>query len=109
MSEIPLVSIIITSYNYELYIKETINSALNQTYSNIEVIVVDDGSKDDSPNIIAEFGNQIIPILKINGGQASAFNAGFNTSKGEIVIFLDSDDVLLPTAIERVVTFFNDS
>jgi glycosyltransferase involved in cell wall biosynthesis len=105
----PLVSIVIDNYNYGRFLKEAIDSALNQTYQNKEIIVVDDGSTDNSPEIILEYGNKIIPIFKKNGGQASAFNAGFRESSGDIVIFLDSDDVLLSTAIEKAVEGFDSS
>ena len=108
MSAAKLASIIITNYNYGHYLKEATDSALSQTYPNTEVIVVDDGSTDNSRQIIASYGNQIIPVLKENGGQASAFNAGFMPSLGEVICFLDSDDVLLPTAIEQAIEFFHD-
>jgi glycosyltransferase involved in cell wall biosynthesis len=98
-----LVSIVITSYNYGHFLKQAIGSALNQTYPNIEVIVVDDGSKDNSREVIDGYGNKIISIFKENGGQASAFNAGFKLSKGEAICFMDSDDLLLPTAIEKAM------
>jgi glycosyltransferase involved in cell wall biosynthesis len=103
----PLVSILITSYNYGLYLKEAINSALNQTYPNTEVIVVDDGSTDNSREIIESYKNKIISIYKENGGQASAFNAGFAVSQGKIICFLDADDVWLPQKVEKVVEAFN--
>lgn len=99
----PFVSIIISSYNYGRFLKDAIDSALNQTYGNTEVIVVDDGSTDNSRAIMASFGNRIKPVLKENGGQASAFNSGFSVSKGDIIIFLDSDDRLCPNAVEEVV------
>ena len=102
----PLVSILINNYNYELYLKEAITSALNQTYPNTEVIVVDDGSSDSSREIIASYQNKIIPVYKENGGQASAINAGFAVSRGEIVCLLDSDDVWLPQKVEKVVEAF---
>ena len=104
-----LVSIIISSYNYAPYLNAAIDSALNQSYSNIEVIVVDDGSKDDSPKIISGYGNKIISILKENGGQASSMNAGFKASHGEIIIFLDSDDTLYPDAVENIVPHFENA
>src|SRR5712692_386616 len=100
------VSIIVNNYNYGRFLKEAIDSALNQSYPNVEVIVVDDGSTDHSRGIIASYGDRIIPVLKENGGQGSAFNAGFAVSRGEVVFFLDSDDMLLPTAVERAVTLF---
>ncbi len=99
----PLVSIIIDNYNYSQFLPEAIDSALSQTYPNIEVVVVDDGSTDNSQEIIASYGKKIVPLLKKNGGQASALNAGFRVSQGEIVIFLDADDYLFLHAVEQVV------
>lgn len=101
-----LVSIIINNYNYDRFLSGAIDSALCQSYRPIEVIVVDDGSSDNSRAVIAGYGNRVIPVLKENGGQASAFNAGFACSQGEIVIFLDADDVLLPHVVEHVVAVF---
>ena len=98
-----LVSIIINNYNYDRFLAEAIDSALNQSYEQIEVIVVDDGSTDNSRQIIAEYGDCIIPILQPNGKQAAAFNSGFARSKGEIIIFLDSDDFLYPQAVAKIV------
>lgn len=97
------VSIIINNYNYGHFLREAIDSSLNQTYSNCEVIVVDDGSKDRSHHIITGYGDRILSVLKQNGGQASALNAGFEASSGKIVIFLDADDYLLPQAVARIV------
>ena len=101
-------SIVISSYNYARYLSEAIDSALMQTCPDTEVIVVDDGSIDNSREIIAAYGSRIIPVLKQNGGQASALNAGFTVSRGEALLFLDSDDVLLPTAVERAVACLRD-
>jgi glycosyltransferase involved in cell wall biosynthesis len=101
MSRLPLASVIINNFNYGRFLNEAIDSALAQTYSRTEVIVVDDGSADNSQDIIVSYGERIIPILKENGGQASALNAGLATSRGELVCFLDSDDILLPTAVEK--------
>jgi glycosyltransferase involved in cell wall biosynthesis len=98
-----LVSIIINNYNYDRFLAEAINSALNQSYKQIEVIVVDDGSTDNSRQIIAEYGDRIISILQPNGKQAAAFNSGFARSQGEIIIFLDSDDYLYPQAVAEIV------
>ena len=100
---LPVVSIVINNYNYGRFISQAIDSALNQTYSNTEVVVVDDGSTDNSREIIASYGDRIIPILKDNGGHGSTFNAGLAASRGEIIIFLDSDDYLFPDTVERVV------
>ena len=105
MSTHPLVSIIINNYNY---IREAIDSALQQSYDLTEVIVVDDGSTDDSPSIISSYGSEIKSILKPNGGQGSAFNEGFAMSRGEIIVFLDADDCLLPHAVEIIMHAFEE-
>jgi len=103
----PLVSIIINNYNYEQFLSDAINSALNQTYPHIEVIVVDDGSTDNSNQLINSYGNKIIQVFKENGGQASALNAGFAASQGDIICFLDADDIFLPEKVTEVVSCFN--
>jgi glycosyltransferase involved in cell wall biosynthesis len=103
----PLVSIIINNYNYARYLPRAIDSALAQTYSPCEVIVVDDGSTDGSAEVIARFSARIRPLLKENGGQSSALSAGFAASQGEIVVFLDADDLLEPHALVEIVSAFN--
>src|SRR5262245_3573828 len=109
MSRLPLASIIVNNYNYGRFLRGAFDSTLAQAYPNKEVIVVDDGSTDESREIIASYGNQIIPVLKENGGQASAFNAGFAVSRGESVLFLDSDDLLLPSTLEKAVPLLDDA
>ncbi|HEX8831207.1 MAG TPA: glycosyltransferase, partial [Longimicrobium sp.] len=99
----PRVSIVVNNYNYGRFLAEAIDSALAQTYPGVEVVVVDDGSTDDSREVIARYADRVLPVLKENGGQASAFNAGFARSSGDIVFFLDADDVLLPEAVAEVV------
>jgi glycosyltransferase involved in cell wall biosynthesis len=99
----PLVTILVNNYNYGQYLSQAIDSALNQTWARCEVVIVDDGSTDDSASIIASYGRSVISILKANGGQGSTFNSGFQASRGEIVCFLDSDDVFLPDKVEHVV------
>ncbi|WNZ47626.1 glycosyltransferase [Leptolyngbya boryana CZ1] len=105
---LPLVSIVINNCNYASFLRDAIDSSLNQTYSNCELIVVDDGSTDNSKAIISEYGRRILPLFKQNGGQASALNAGFRQSQGEIVIFLDADDYLFPNAVEQVVRMWHE-
>ncbi len=102
-----LVSIIVNNYNYERFLRAAIDSALAQTYRSVEVIVVDVGSTDQSRATIDRYGDQITAVLKSNGGQSSALNAGFAHSHGDLVIFLDADDVLLPHAAQSVVVAFN--
>jgi glycosyltransferase involved in cell wall biosynthesis len=105
----PLVSIVIGNYNYDRFVGQAIESTLNQTYDNVEVIVVDDGSKDQSRKVISSYDNRIIPIFKENGGQPSTYNAGFAASQGEIICFLDSDDLFVPEKVEKVVQVFQSS
>jgi glycosyltransferase involved in cell wall biosynthesis len=104
-----LVSIIIDNYNYQDYVSAAIESALTQTYRACEVIVVDDGSTDLSRKAIESFGDKIQPVFKPNGGQASAFNAGYSAAKGDILCFLDSDDIFLPSKVSRVVEALDNS
>ena len=106
MSLRPFVSIVVNNYNYGRFLPEAIASALGQTYPSREVVVVNDGSTDDSRQVIAGYGDRILPVLQENGGQASAFNAGLRASRGEVVLFLDADDVLLPGAVESAVAVF---
>jgi glycosyltransferase involved in cell wall biosynthesis len=98
-----LVSIIICNYNYGKYLRQAIDSALAQTYPAIEVVVVDDGSTDDSREIILSYGDRVVPVFKRNAGQISAMNAGFSSCTGETISFLDADDVLLLHRVERAV------
>jgi glycosyltransferase involved in cell wall biosynthesis len=98
------VSIIINNFNYGSYLKEAIDSALNQTWSDVEVIVVDDGSEDNSADVIDSYAQRIKPLYKENGGQCSSINAGFIQSHGDVVILLDADDYLLPNAAELHAT-----
>jgi glycosyltransferase involved in cell wall biosynthesis len=102
-------SIIISSHNYGRFLGQAIDSALDQSYPQTEVIVVDDGSLDNSREVIAGYGSRILPLLKNNEGQASAWNAGFALSRGDAIFFLDSDDVLLPGAVDRAMPFFQDA
>ena len=102
----PLVSILINNYNYRHCLADAIDSALNQSYANVEVIVVDDGSTDNSRDLIHQYGDRVVSVFKQNGGQASAFNAGFIASQGDIVCFLDADDLFLPERVDFVVGKF---
>ncbi len=106
MSQNLLATIAINNYNYGEFLPEAIDSALNQTYPHKEVVVVDDGSTDNSLEIIAGYGDKIVPVLKENGGQASAFNAGFTASRGDVVFLLDADDLFLPNKVAEVMDKF---
>lgn len=99
-------SCIIDSYNYAGFVVEAVNSALNQSIKFDEIIIVDDGSKDESACVLKDnFTNihNVQIILKENGGQLSAFNAGFLASSGDIVFFLDSDDIYHPNYLETAL------
>ena len=104
--ELPLVSIIIINYNYEKFLPRAIDSALQQTYPLKEIIVVDDGSTDSSRQIINQYGNQITPVFQENQGMTAATNTGFSASRGEIIFFLDSDDVFFPHKVEEMVKHY---
>lgn len=93
------VSILIPVYNAERYLEECIASALNQTYRDIEIIAVNDGSTDGSLSILEKYSDQILIVNKMQGGVASARNAGIKIATGEWIKLLDNDDVLYPDAI----------
>jgi len=97
------VSIIIPVYNAEKYLNECLESALNQTYENIEIIAVNDGSTDKSLQILNKFSNKIKIISKSNGGTASALNEGINHMSGEWFKWLSADDSLYPNAVEELI------
>lgn len=108
MNDKMLVSILINNYNYERFLPQAIASALNQTAFPTEVVVVDDGSTDNSREIIASYGQKIVSVFKENGGQASAFNAGFKASQGEIICFLDADDYYALNKLNRITELFRE-
>ena len=101
-------TIIITVYNYEKYVAHAIDSVLAQTIAVDEIIVVDDGSTDNSPKIIQGYGGKIISLRKENGGVSDARNFGYKKATGNIILFLDADDALSPNAMEEVVKHWND-
>lgn len=102
----PLVSVIVNNYNHERYVGQAIDSALGQSWPRTEVIIVDDGSTDRSREVIAGYGDRIRVVLKENGGQTSALNAGLPAAHGDLVAFLDADDVLHADMLERAVGAF---
>ncbi len=106
MSNRPLVSILINNYNYGRFLPEAVDSALSQTYKDVEVVVVDDGSTDESRDLLAAYGSKVISVLKENGGQSSAFNAGFARSGGDLICFLDSDDIFAAKKVATIVKVF---
>jgi glycosyltransferase involved in cell wall biosynthesis len=101
-----LVSVILANYNYGRFLAQSIDSVLSQSYQNFELIVVDDGSSDNSREIIESYGDRLIAIFQENSGQGVAFNAAIARSKGEIICFLDSDDFFYPEKLAKVVSSF---
>ncbi|HYC32532.1 MAG TPA: glycosyltransferase family 2 protein [Gemmatimonadales bacterium] len=101
-----MISVVIGNYNYARYLPDAIESALGQTHDRVEVIVVDDGSTDESRAVIERYRGRVLPVLKENGGQGSTFNAGFRRASGGAVIFLDADDVLHRDTAARVAAAF---
>jgi len=98
-----LVSVVIPAFNAAGCIGRALDSALAQTYSQREIIVVDDGSTDDTPAQLSRYGDQVHVVTKENGGLSSARNAGIAAASGEFVAFLDADDWWLPAKLERQV------
>src|SRR5882724_7158 len=96
------VSIVIRNYNYANYLPDAIESALAQTYANVQTVIVDDGSTDDSREVIRRYARECRVVLQKNAGEGAAVNAGFSAADGGIVIFLDADDVLAPNAAAEV-------
>lgn len=101
----PLVSVIIPCYNSAAHITDAINSVFAQDYPNIEVIVVDDGSTDNSIDILRQFGDKIVVQQQANQGPAAARNAGMRLAKGEFIAFIDSDDLWLPGKLTAQISY----
>ena len=97
----PLVTAIIPTFNMAVCIRDAIQSALDQTYPAMEVFVVDDGSTDNTDDVVAQFGDRVTYVKQANAGQGAARNLAIRRSAGEYVAFLDADDIWLPTKIER--------
>ena len=104
----PFVSILIDTYNHERYVEEAVLSALEQDFPDAEreILVVDDGSTDRTPEVLRKFEPRIRILRKSNGGQASAFNAGIPQCRGEVIAFLDGDDWWVKDKLSRIVPIF---
>ena len=103
----PLVSVVMPNYNYGRFLPDAITSALDQTYAHLEVLVCDDGSTDDSREVAERFARRDERVRLLasaeNRGQAAAFNRGVEAARGDVICFLDSDDIWLPDKVERVI------
>lgn len=100
-----LVSVVIPNYNGALYLNEAVSSVIDQDYENIEIIVVDDGSTDNSIELLKEFGSEIHLIEIKNSGASTARNLGISAAKGEFVAFLDSDDIWVKNKLSLQVEY----
>lgn len=101
------VSVIIPNYNYAQYVGQAIESVLNQTYKNIEIIVVNNGSTDNSLEILQRYGNRIYLVDQENLGQSGARKSGLAKATGDFIAFLDADDIWEPTKIEKQILLFS--
>jgi glycosyltransferase involved in cell wall biosynthesis len=99
----PLVTVVVTNHDYGRFLGRGLDSLLAQTYEHVEIVVVDDGSTDDSPAVIDRYRGRIVGLLCDHSGQPASFNRGFAASHGDVVCFMDSDDWFLPNKIETVV------
>lgn len=104
----PRVSVLIPAYNAAGSIRRAVDSVLAQTYSDLEVIVVDDGSTDSTRDVLANYGDRICYIYQENQERSAARNNGIRNARGEYIAFLDSDDYWLPTKLERQMALFDE-
>ncbi len=102
------VTVLITTYNYGQFVAQAIDSVLSQDFAleQVQILVVDDGSTDDTAARVKKYGSRVEYFYKPNGGQASALNFGFAKARGEIVALLDADDMFLPAKLARVLDAF---
>jgi glycosyltransferase involved in cell wall biosynthesis len=101
------ISIVTISYNQVKYLRECIESVLNQDYLNIEYIIVDAGSSDGSRELIESYGSRIIKIFESDNGPSDGLNKGFAAATGDVFYFINSDDFLLPNIVSGVISSFN--
>jgi teichuronic acid biosynthesis glycosyltransferase TuaG len=101
-----LVSVVIPVYNHQEFVGDAIESVLAQNYNSLEVLVVDDGSTDNTATVVRNFGNRVRYFYKNNGGTSSALNVGIKCARGTHVCWLSSDDMFLPTKIQKQIKLF---
>jgi glycosyltransferase involved in cell wall biosynthesis len=104
-----MISVIIPAYNCEQYIVEAVDSVLNQTVKDTEIIIVDDGSTDNTRDITARYGAKIRYVRRENKGVSAARNTGIGLARGRLIAFLDADDIWLPGKLERQLRAFEEN
>lgn len=104
----PVISVIIPTFNCAHYLSEAINSVLAQTYPHLDIIVVDDGSTDDTQTVLSSFGDQLTGLSQNNQGIGGARNAGYARAHGEYIAYLDADDIYLPDKLSRQMACFEE-
>src|SRR6267142_3353646 len=104
--QLPLVSIVTPTFNQAAFLCETIESVLTQDYPNIEYLVIDDGSTDETPEILSGYTGRVAWESQTNIGQTATINKGWERSRGEIITWLNSDDTYLPGAVSKAVDYF---
>ena len=100
---IPLVSVVIPTYNHSSHLKQAVDSVLSQDYQNVELIVLDDGSTDNTRSILESYGDRFVWETQKNMGQPATLNKGWAMARGEILAYLSADDLLLPQAVSKSV------
>lgn len=104
----PKVTVIMPVYNGETYVKETIESVLNQSYADFEFVIIDDGSTDKTDAIITDFSDRrIVPLQSNHGGIVQALNLGLEVARGEYIVRIDADDICVPDRIEKLVAYMD--
>ncbi|MGC4031252.1 MAG: glycosyltransferase [Tepidisphaeraceae bacterium] len=107
----PAVSVILAAYNAEKYLAEAVDSILAQTFTDFELLLIDDGSKDSTPRIVAEYGrrdSRVVPISRPNKGLTRTLNEGIERAAAPLLARMDADDVAEPTRFEKQVAYFNE-
>lgn len=104
----PLVSVIIPTYNRAAMLEEAIQSVLDQNFKDFELIVVDDGSTDKTKDVMKKYTGKIKSVTKVNHGVASARNKGLEMAEGELIAWLDDDDLFLPGKLDQQVRYFRE-